>query len=141
MRTLYHGTSSRNLDSIKANGLIPGHAKGGDAYAKDHYKKLAALTTKRKPSVFVSDNIADASEFSRISVEELGGDPIIITLHIPEAVFQEYEVDELFEEDAMANPHAWRAPHVDASYIGEVMAALTADPRGHLLQLLTDLLA
>lgn len=119
MKTLYHGTSSVHLSEIKAIGLVPGHAKGGDAWAKEHHWHLAELAKQREPSVFVADEAKNASHFAHLAMEEVGGDPIVLTLHVPERVFATYLVDELFEDDG--TPHAWRAHSVAPSYIGKVI--------------------
>ncbi|WP_368508137.1 hypothetical protein [Bradyrhizobium lupini] len=125
MKTLYHGTCSVDLASIKKIGLVPGHAKGGDAWAKDHMHQLARNAAKREPSVFVADNEPDAANFARLAAEEMGGDPVIIILHVPDHVFATFHVDELFDSDM--TPHAWRAPRVPAACI----AAVKPIPKGH----------
>lgn len=136
MKTLYHGTSSRNLSCIKTIGLLPGHAKGGDAWAKEHHWRLATEAKKREPSVFLADDAADAENFARLAVEEMGGDPIVVTLHVPEHVFATFVVDELFSPDG-GTPHAWRAHRVDVAYVGEVRPA----PRSpSLMQVLASLM-
>lgn len=121
MKTLYHGTSSVNLASIKALGLVPRHAKGGDRWATEHHMRLAQFAKKREPSVFITDEAENAEDFAHYAVEEIGGDPVIIKLHVPEDVFSTYVVDELYDSDLMGKPHAWRAHSVDASYIVRVM--------------------
>lgn len=121
MKTLYHGTSSVNLDCIKAIGLVPGHAKGGDKWATEHHMRVAKFAKKREPSVFLADDVVNATTFAHYSVEEGGGDPIVIELHIPEAVFSTYVVDELYDHDDKGRPHAWRAYSVDAMYIVKVL--------------------
>lgn len=141
-KTLYHGTSSVNLDCIKTIGLAPGHAKGGDAWAKDHHMDLARRAKLREPSVFLTDTSANAEDFAHYAVEEVGGKPIIITLHVPEDVFNTFKVDELFEDDDM--PHAWRAHSVDVACVGAVHPVTTApgpslgDLRDALMSLLGD---
>lgn len=120
MKTLYHGTSSVNLDSIKHIGLVPCHAKGGDAFAKENHWTLAKLAKMREPSVFVADEAKTVHKFAGIAVEEMGGNPVILTLHVPEAVFATFVVDELYQEDADDEPHAWRAHSVAPSCIGAV---------------------
>lgn len=126
MKTLYHGTSSVNLDCIKAIGLVPGHAKGGDVWAKEHHMDLAEKAKKREPSVFVAEARDDAEEFARIAVEEVGGDPIIITLHVPEKEFKTFVIDELFSQGD--KEHAWRAHSVPPSCIGEVLPVEAKPP-------------
>src|SRR5437870_608905 len=127
MKTLYHGTSSANLASIKAIGLVPGHAKGGDVWAKEHHMLLAVEAKHREPSVFVADHASDAKNFAHYAAKEMGGDPIIITLHVPQDVFDTYVVDELFEQDDDDTPHAWRAHSVPAEYVGEIRKVATSD--------------
>lgn len=125
MKTLYHGTTSVDLDSIHRFGLVPGRAKGGDTWAKDHMHQLARNAAKREPSVFVADNEADATNFARLAAEEMGGDPVLLVLHVPEHVFATFHVDELFDSDIVS--HAWRAPRISASCIVEVKPV----PKGH----------
>jgi hypothetical protein len=120
MKTLYHGTSSINLDSIKTIGLVPGRANGGDSWAKHHRMQLARLASTREPSVFLADEPEKAEDFARYAVEEMGGEPIIVTVAVPEAVFQTYKVDELYHQDKR-KAHAWRCPSVDASYVADVL--------------------
>jgi hypothetical protein len=140
-KTLYHGTSSLNLSCIKTLGLVPGHAKGGDAWARDHHMMVADLSKAREPSVFVSDEVGAAEDFARYAVEENGGDPIVVTLHVPQRVFETYVEDELFDSGDGA-PHAWRAHSVDVAYVGEVLPVSQREtPNGfELLQLLRSAL-
>lgn len=121
MKTLYHGTSSVNLACIKALGLVPGHAKGGDRWATEHHMRLARFAKEREPSVFLADKSERAKYFAYIAVEEMGGDPVIIKLHVPEDVFATFVVDELYGSNPEADPHAWRAHSVDASCIAQVI--------------------
>jgi hypothetical protein len=119
-KTLYHGTSSLNLSCIKRIGLEPGHAKGGDEWAKDHHMLLAEEAEHRAPSVFLTDRKASATDFARAAVEEMGGHPVVITLQVPLAMFSTFTVDELFEQDD-EEPHAWRVHSVPASCVAEVI--------------------
>ncbi|MGM5019250.1 hypothetical protein [Tardiphaga sp. 367_B4_N1_1] len=128
MKTLYHGTSSVNLDCIKTIGLVPGRAKGGDSWAKHHRMELAALAKSREPSVFLADEPEKAEDFARYAVEEMGGEPIIVTVAVPEAVFQTYKVDELYHQDKR-KAHAWRCPSVDASYVADVLPVAPEPPQ------------
>ncbi len=142
-RTLYHGTSSRNLDCIKTIGLVPGYHKGGDAWAKEHHMPVAVLSKLREPSVFVAERVAEAEDFAKLAAREIGGEPVVVTLHVPEQVFATFYVDELFEQDD-DGPHAWRAHHVDAEYVGEVIPVEPGPPfvsRLALLKALTELLS
>jgi hypothetical protein len=120
-RTLYHGTSSINLSCIKTIGLVPGHAKGGDAWAYDHHMQLAKRAKEREPSVFLADRRAEAEDFAVYAVEEIGGDPIVVILQVPEPVFSTFVVDELFARESDNTPHAWRAHSVDATYVADVL--------------------
>lgn len=122
MHTLYHGTSDRNLDCIKRLGLVPGHSKGGDAWAHDHHMNLVDADG-RPPSVFVAIDVANASDFAKYAVEEIGGKPVIITLHVPEHVFSTFVPDEAFESSESTHPVAWRAHSVPKACIGEVIPA------------------
>jgi hypothetical protein len=126
MHTLYHGTSSINLDSIKKVGLEPGHGHGGDQWATEHHMPTGKLSAKRGPQVFVALYKDQAEDFANIAVEELGGEPVIVVLHVPEKVFATFKVDELFESGGSAN--AWRAPHIPAGCIGEVLPAKKHTP-------------
>lgn len=139
MKTLYHGTSSLNLECIKALGLVPGRAKGGDEWAKAHMRRLAFAARFREPSVFVADNVPDAAQFAHISVEEVGGDPIVITLHVPEREFATFVADELFETDPNEQ-HAWRVPSIPAKDIGAAQPA-TEDPIRRMLMQLAAMLS
>lgn len=137
MKTLYHGTSSHNLDCIKSLGLVPGHAKGGDAWAKEHYMPtLAKLSKLREPSVFITDQANEAEDFARYSVEEIGGDPIIVTLHVPQELFATFVADELFE-----GRHAWRAHSISAEYVGEVLPVADGPSPGDLMAILAALMS
>lgn len=117
-RTLYHGTSSVNLPSIRSLGLVPGHAKGGDAWAKENDWSLAK--TNREPSVFLMDIANEAEQFAHLSVREMGGDAVVITVHVPEQVFVTFVPDELFSHNTERGHQAWRAHSVAPQYIGEV---------------------
>jgi hypothetical protein len=130
MHTLYHGTSSLNLDCIKKVGLEPGHAKGGDVWATEHHMSVGKNSEHRGPNVFVALNKEQAEDFANIAAEEMGGDPIIIVLHVPEKVFVTFKVDELFAEDDYGKPAAWRAPLVPVACIGEVLPATKKAPFG-----------
>lgn len=146
MRTLYHGTSSVNLACIKSVGLEPGHAKGGDEWASEHHMSVGKNSTKRGPQVFVALYKEQAEDFANIAVEEMGGEPVIIVLHVPDPVFRTFKVDELFEEDFGGSPAAWRAPRIPADCIGEVLPAKKHTPfndagdMGDLLSLLRSAL-
>jgi hypothetical protein len=143
MHTLYHGTSSINLDCIKKVGLEPGHAKGGDEWANEHHMSVGKQSAHRGPQVFVALNLDQAEDFANIAAEEMGGEPVIIVLHVPEKVFKTFKVDELFENDGGAN--AWRAPRIPVDCIGEVLPAKKHEPFGGMqeanamLNLLQDL--
>jgi hypothetical protein len=145
MHTLYHGTSSVNLACIKSVGLEPGHAKGGDQWANEHHMSVGKVSSKRGPQVFVALAKDKAEDFANIAVEEMGGDPIIIVLHVPDEVFVTFKVDELFHED-FGTPEAWRAPRIPAECIGEVLHIKKHEPRyggdnlGDLLSLLRSAL-
>ncbi|WP_316235023.1 MULTISPECIES: hypothetical protein [unclassified Bradyrhizobium] len=141
MKTLYHGTSSINLSCIEAIGLVPGHAKGGDAYAADHHMQLAKEAKKREPSVFLADDVVNASQFARLAVEEMGGEPIVITVHIPEKVFVTFVVDELYQTDPDAVPHAWRAHSIPAAYVVKVQKVPPVSPEEQFMHVLAHLLA
>lgn len=141
MKTLYHGTSSLNVPSIKKLGIVPGHAKGSDAWAKEHHWGIAKLAAKLPPTVCLSDLHVKAEDFARLSVEELGGTPVVITIEVPAREFAKYEVDELFDPDA-EHPHAWRAHAVSPLFITSV-TAVTHKPSAHFLEmkLLAEMLA
>jgi hypothetical protein len=131
MHTLYHGTSSINLDCIKKVGLEPGHANGGDVWATEHHMSVGKVSVKRGPQVFVSSVREKAEDFANIAAEEMGGDPIIIVLHVPAQVFATFHVDELFHSDLFdGEPEAWRAPRIPAECIGEVLPAKKHAPFG-----------
>lgn len=136
--TLYHGTSSVNLSCILTIGLAPGHAKGGDAWAAEHHWRVARESAHRAASVFLADDPDDAVNFAELAVEEMGGKPILVVLHIPEDVFETFVVDELF--DARGKPHAWRAPRVDAAYVAEVRPVQAKRSDYQLMSTLTSLL-
>jgi hypothetical protein len=145
MHTLYHGTSSINLDCIKKVGLEPGHAKGGDEWANEHHMTVGKQSAHRGPQVFVALNRNQAEDFANIAAEEMGGEPVVIVLHVPEKVFVTFKVDELFHEEDIGQPEAWRAPRIPPECIGEVLPAKKHEPFGGmqeanvLLSLLQDL--
>jgi hypothetical protein len=130
MRTLYHGTSSINLACIKSVGLEPGHAKGGDQWANEHHMTVGKQSVKRGPQVFVAISQEQAEDFANIAVEEMGGEPVIIVLHVPEPVFRTFKEDELFSRGLGATPSAWRAPRIPVDCIGEVLPAKKHEPFG-----------
>lgn len=139
MRTLYHGTSSVNLACIKSVGLEPGHAKGGDQWANEHHMSVGRTSVKRGPQVFVALDKEKAEDFANIAAEEMGGEPIIIVLHVPKEVFATFAVDELFQRDRYSPPEAWRAPRIPAECIGEVLPAKKHEPFGGDIDLLNAL--
>lgn len=139
MKTLYHGTSSVNLSCIQTIGLAPGHAKGGDEFAKEHHWGVAERSAQREPSVFLADDEINAEDFARYAVEEMGGDPIIIVLRVPEPVFATFLVDELYAHDDDGRPHAWRAHSVEATYVAEVRPVAPEPP--HRMLTLSELLS
>jgi hypothetical protein len=130
MHTLYHGTSSINLDCIKKVGLEPGHANGGDVWATEHHMSVGKNSAHRGPQVFVALNKEQAEDFANIAAEEMGGEPVIIVLHVPEKVFGTFKVDELFADGIYGTPEAWRAPHIPVGCIGEVLPAKKHAPFG-----------
>lgn len=129
MRTLYHGTSSVNIACIKTVGLEPGHAKGGDQWAGEHHMSVGRASLKRGPQVFVADLPVEANHFANLAVEEMGGDPVIVILHVPDDVFATFKVDELYARDKSEAPHAWRAHSISPSCIVDVTPA---HPEPHL---------
>lgn len=139
MRTLYHGTSSINLDCIKSVGLEPGHAKGGDQWANEHHMTVGHQSVRRGPQVFVALYREQAEDFANIAAEEMGGEPIIVVLHVPEQVFVTFKVDELFSRGGAGLPAAWRAPRIPAECIGEVLPAKKHEPFGGDTDLLSAL--
>jgi hypothetical protein len=142
MKTLYHGTSSVNLACIRSIGLVPEHAKGGDAWARDHHHdRLAARSAKREPSVFVIDDITNAERFARFSCEEMGGEPLLLTLHVPAHVFETFVVDEVYEHGPDGEPHAWRAHSIPAVYIVEVQPVPKMSEQDQFMNVLAQLLA
>jgi len=136
-RKLYHGTSSVNLDCIKTIGLVPGYAKGGDAWAKEHHMLVGLLSSRREPSVFLAEDVINASTFACYAAQEMGGDPVVVELHVPEPVFKTFIPDELYSRDKRSKPHAWRAHSVDAAYVAEIVPI----PKKQQLCTLMDLLA
>lgn len=121
MRTLYHGTSSKNVPSIKKLGLEPGHAKGGVVYAHEHHiLGITEVDDEREPSVFIAESRDSAIDFAGIAVEEVGGEPVVLVLHVPDQKFAAFSVDEAFSEEPSPGDRAWRTDHLDPSCIVKV---------------------
>ncbi|AEO93510.1 gp251 [Bacillus phage G] len=70
-RILYHGTSSIYLDSIKENGIIP---NSGNSNSKDSNSSF----------VYVTNQFKEAKDFADYTVEQKGGNPVVLHLNIDE---------------------------------------------------------
>lgn len=84
----FHGTSVEAAASIMKYGLIPKGGPGGDEWALKHglanQKDLKDLHAgDRKMSVFMTQNISRAAQYSRISSEMTGTDPVILAVTVP----------------------------------------------------------
>jgi len=83
----YHGTSSKNLASIKKHGLVPGKSQGADYWAlgpdeEDEYNVFPPAKI-----VSLADNIDDAKGYANVSTEVNGGTPVIFIVRIPRSHF------------------------------------------------------
>lgn len=116
-KIFYHGTSSANLDSIKAHGLEPGMARGGDAWASAMLPLVAMGSKMREPSVYVTVDRDIAKRFSIIASQVSGGDPIILRIKVPVEVADTFVRDELWSDDDEVQNIAWRAASIAPKYI------------------------
>lgn len=92
--TLYHGTSSVNLPSILANGLEPGHRHGADEWAIERNLSVGWRSGLRPQSVFLATDIKDARHFANLSVDEVGGRPVVLFVHVPKSSVLKLKADE-----------------------------------------------
>lgn len=132
MKTLYHGTSSNNWDSIRTEGLVPGKSRGGDAWAQSRKMALVEQASKRAPSVFVTDDQEVAIQFALYAFEEVGGKPVIVKIDVPEDIFETFAKDDLYKPTD--DSRAYMAPRIDPAYISGVRYVGIAD----FLSLLVD---
>jgi RNA:NAD 2'-phosphotransferase (TPT1/KptA family) len=117
MTTLYHGTSTVHLDSIKRLGLVPGLGEGNDAWAISRGKMVGVRSRMiRPPSVYLSKDVSTAMSAALNTSEEVGGYPVIIKVDVPEDVFATFTPDELWDDDT----EAWRTDKVAAEYVSVV---------------------
>lgn len=93
--TLYHGTNTKALPSIKEDGLVPGRGKGCDLWAQQHGEPVGVISQCRSPSVFVTDDAYDAKVFAQLSAEAVGAKPIVCTLHVPKKAMSKFKLDAL----------------------------------------------
>jgi hypothetical protein len=129
---LFHGTSSENLPSIKANGLIPGFASGADSVAgtKPEY------TGKARNSVFLTDDDRLAGAFGAWATKAAGGNPVVLAVEVTPEIERRLYHDEIAAGLALRHEGKIPARHiVDVAEIdpefGELLAdALHYDPNG-----------
>lgn len=93
----YHGTIAARLASIKAKGLIPRAAPGGDAWAKQspNWRQGDLLQNpSRDNSVFLTPNPVMALWFANMAADLNGDKPVVLEVKLPEPLAQETIIDE-----------------------------------------------
>lgn len=78
---LYHGTSTACLDGIKREGLKPAY-NGSGSYQWSVDKGMDIPKTAR--AVYVTTNFELASRYANITCDVRGGDPVVLTLGLPD---------------------------------------------------------
>jgi len=83
----YHGTASDLEASIREYGLIPGKAKGGDAWAEKHgFGLLLAMNGafSRPAAVYLTPDITRAKQYAKIATEmHPGSQGVIFKVAVP----------------------------------------------------------
>ena len=84
----YHGTIAKYLDDIKARGLIPRAAPGGDAWAKKDRQFQADFgdlshTRSRDNSVYLTPNPMFALWFARMTAYLNQDKPVVLKVDLP----------------------------------------------------------
>ena len=94
--TMFHGTSSEFMDSIKKYGLVLGRPGGGDDWLKTHGGAGVLFDNPRKPSVFLSSDKAFAEHFAKMMKSEHPGfTPVVFQVNVPVSRLQDFKPDEL----------------------------------------------
>ena len=88
MLDFYHGTTTKVIDSIKRDGLIPGRGEGGYEFAKQHGFGIAKLDAECggcRSSVYLTTNEALARDFAERTVTKVqkGGKPVVVHVRLP----------------------------------------------------------
>lgn len=85
--TLYHGTAKANAARIEKEGLKPGAGLGADKWAAKHKLGVAEESAKRHPSVYVTRNKYQASQFAYYSAEVNNDKATLLELRVPKSDF------------------------------------------------------
>lgn len=85
---LYHGTAAALLPAIMKRGLMPKAGKGADTWAMEHNPwlaigLLAEETAERLKSVFLTDDMATALWYARMTAEANKSEPVILSVDVP----------------------------------------------------------
>lgn len=138
--TLYHGTSSANVESIKREGLKPGHGLGADAWASMKGWHVAKESAKRTPSVYASTSKINAENFAGVAAIVNPGKATLVELKIPKSQFEKhfvpdersdkYSRPENFRYEGVIPP-TWVAEAIDVSDDPET--TFFTDPKAMLL--------
>lgn len=98
--TVWHGTSSKNLASIREHGLTLNHyGSGADHWAELNLGRRAVEGFKaRPPAVYVSPNPLYAAQFAEYATQVNGGNPVVLKIDVPET-----EGAHSFEVDTKSN--------------------------------------
>jgi hypothetical protein len=103
--TAYHGTTSKYVPAIEAQGLEPAKHAGADAWAENTGYHVDTNGVDRQPSVYVTRKIANAIYFARLAAKTYGGKPTILQLAIPRDTFRNRFVP---DEGSLTNSDNWR---------------------------------
>lgn len=96
--TVYHGTASQALASIKEKGLIARGSTGADQWAKEAgYPQYEWDAGDRPQSVFVTKNVNDALMFARYAADvNPGSEPVVLKVRVPGSEVTRLKTDEKF---------------------------------------------
>lgn len=103
--TVFHGTSSEAITSIKEEGIKPAAGQGADAHALEiglgdpnaTMRFQESVIAERKASVFVTHDQEIALRYAKYAAKATGGSPVVLSLSIPSSVFQAFKSDEASE--------------------------------------------
>jgi hypothetical protein len=134
----YHGTDSRNIDSILREGLIPKKSPGADAWANRYAPDISGNTkvAHRAPSVFLAKTPSHARQFAIYAADVNNTDKgAIFKITVPTTEIARLKEDEIdtswgFRFEG-AIPPSWITHHTTTTITSEEKQARkswTVDP-------------
>lgn len=92
----FHGTLLSALNSIKEQGLVPGHGGGADEWAKNSgWKTIATDSARRKAAIYMTKDEWTAIHYAETVLGTKADEAIILKFKIPAEVEKNFKKDKL----------------------------------------------